>query len=116
LHALQRCLRAATAGAVRPTWSPASRSIAFMAGGKLRRVAVAGGPAQTIADAPTGADGAWSPQGVILFDGRTSDPLWRVEASGGVPKPVVTPDPSKGMLRACCPPFLPHHTHHLPPP
>jgi Tol biopolymer transport system component len=98
---------AGTEGALRPFWSPDSRSIAFMAGGKLRRVAVAGGPAQTIADAPTGADGAWGPDGVILFDGRTNDPLWRVDAAGGIPKPVVTPDPTKGIMGAGWPVFLP---------
>jgi Tol biopolymer transport system component len=107
LDALESRLLAGTEGALRPIWSPDSRSIAFMAGGKLRRVAVAGGPAQTIADAPNGADGSWSPQGVILFDGRGNDPLWRVDAAGGVPKPIVTPDPSKGIMGAGWPVFLP---------
>jgi hypothetical protein len=78
-----------------------------MSGGKLRRVAVAGGPAQTIADAPNGADGTWGPQGVILFDGRQNDPLWKVDAAGGVAKPLVTPDPSKGIMGAGWPAFLP---------
>jgi Tol biopolymer transport system component len=104
---------AGTEGALRPIWSPDSRSIAFMSGGKLRRIAVAGGPAQTIADAPNGADGAWSEQGVILFDGRTNDPIWRVEAAGGVPKPIVTPEPEKGIMGAGWPAFLPGGRHFL---
>ena len=54
LDALESRPLPGTDGALRPIWSPDSRSIAFMAGGKLRRVAVAGGPAQTIGDAPHG--------------------------------------------------------------
>jgi len=33
--------------------------------------------------APSGADGSWSPEGVILFDGRATDPIRRVAAAGG---------------------------------
>jgi eukaryotic-like serine/threonine-protein kinase len=113
LDALESRALAGTEGALRPIWSPDSRSVAFMSGGKLRRVAVAGGPPQTIADAPNGADGTWGPQGVILFDGRTNDPIWRVDAAGGVPKPLVTPDPSKGTLGAGFPVFLPGGRHFL---
>ena len=44
-----------------------------------------GRPAQKICDAPTGADGTWSPEGVILFDGTGTDPIQRVSAAGGTP-------------------------------
>jgi eukaryotic-like serine/threonine-protein kinase len=103
-----------TEGAGRPFWSPDSRSIAFMAGGKLRRVAVAGGPVQTMGDAPFGSDGAWGPTGVILLDGgRVNDPLCLIEAGGGVCKPVVTPDTAKGERVAAWPAFLPDGRHFL---
>ena len=113
LDALEARLLPGTEDALRPIWSADSRSIAFMAGGKLRRVPVAGGPAQSIADAATGADGSWSPKGVILFDGRPNDPLWRVDAAGGVPKPIVTPEPAKGVMGAGWPVFLPGGDHFL---
>ncbi len=93
----------------RPFWSPDSRFIGFMAGGKLKKVAVTGGPAQTICDAPTGYDGTWSSKGVIAFDGGGADPLRRVSAAGGAPSVVVPSDSgSVGW-----PEFLPDGRHML---
>ncbi len=93
----------------RPFWSPDSRFLAFMAGGKLKKVAVTGGPAQTICDAPTGYDGAWSTKGLIAFDGGGSDPIRQVAASGGVASTLVPADSaSLGW-----PEFLPDGTHML---
>jgi eukaryotic-like serine/threonine-protein kinase len=97
----------------RPFWAPDSRSIAFMVEGKLRRQDVGGGPAQTICDAPRGSDGTWSADGVILFDGRTNDPIFRVPASGGVAKIEVAEDPSKHMSNPGWPEFLPDGRHYL---
>ena len=113
LDVLESRVLPGTEGAARPFWSPDSRSIGFIAGGKLRRVAVAGGPAQTIGDAPTGSDGSWSEGGVILFDGRSNDPLWRVDAAGGIPKVAIAPDPAKGIMGAGWPAFLPGGEHFL---
>jgi eukaryotic-like serine/threonine-protein kinase len=42
-----------------PFWSPDSRSIAFFAAGKLRKIDASGGPAQTLCEAPRGHGGAW---------------------------------------------------------
>jgi len=83
-----------TEGTGRPFWSPDSRSLGFMADGKLKRIAVTGGPPQTICDAPTGADGTWGEDGTILFDGTGTDPIQRVPASGGVPTPFIEPKES----------------------
>ena len=107
LDALQSRRLPGTEGAIRPIWSPDSRNIAFFANGKLRRMPVSGGPSQTIGEVPFGADGSWGPNGVILFDGRTTDPLMRVDAAGGVPRPEVTPDPAIGGIGAGYPAFLP---------
>jgi Tol biopolymer transport system component len=94
---------AGTEGApYRPFWSPDSRFLGFVAGGKLKKIPVSGGPAQVICDAPTGADGAWSEEGVILFDGQTADPLNRVPAGGGIPTAQIPAGTQPGW-----PQFLP---------
>ncbi|MGD1071230.1 MAG: hypothetical protein ABSB15_13900 [Bryobacteraceae bacterium] len=68
------------------TWSPDSRSIAFVSAGKLMRLDVLGGQAQTLAT-PAAVAPAWSPAGVILFTrGEVPFPLYQVPAAGGEPK------------------------------
>jgi Tol biopolymer transport system component len=91
----------------RPFWSPDSRFIGFMVGGKVKKVRVTGGPAQTICDATGGWDGSWGRDGTILFDGAGSDPIRRVPSSGGVPTTAVAAD--TGSLG--WPEFLPDGRH-----
>lgn len=97
----------------RPFWSPDSRYIGFLAGGKLKKVPVSGGPPQVVTDASTGADGAWSSSGVILFDGQASDPIRKVSASGGVSSPVVGPKDGDAGYSVGWPAFLPDGEHFL---
>ncbi len=111
LDALEARPLPGTEGALRPFWSPDSRFVAFVAGDKLRKVDVSGGPPQTICDAPRGADGSWSRNGVILFDGRASDPIRRVPAAGGIAKPEV--QASGGTTGVGWPEFLPDGRHFL---
>ena len=102
-----------TEGVNRPFWSPDSQYLAFIAGGKLKKIPAVGGPVQTISDAPTGADGTWSRDGVILFDGDANDPILRVDAAGGVAKPEVLNDPKKNAAFVGWPQFLPDGRHYL---
>ncbi len=102
-----------TDGATRPFWSPDSRYLGFVAGGKLKKVPLAGGPPQTLADTPTGSDGSWSRRGFILFDGRANDPIRRVPATGGTPQDVVKPDPDAGTTSTAWPELLPDGRHFL---
>ena len=95
-----------TEGAVSPFWSPDSREIGFFADGKLKRIAVAGGPAVEICDAAGGLSsggGAWSSDNVILFTDRGA--LQKVSSSGGPSTPVTTL--REGERRHALPSFLP---------
>ena len=107
LDAAQAHPVAGTEGAGRPFWSPDSRFLAFFANGKLRKVPIAGGPPQTICDAPTGADGTWGAEGTILYDGQANDPLHAVDSGGGVPRALVTANDSPNVTAVGWPEFLP---------
>ena len=95
----------------RPFWSPDSRFLAFMAGGKLKKISVTGGPPAVICDAPSGWDGTWGREGVILFDGTATDPIRRVAAAGGVAAPAVGADSTIGVQGVGWPEFLPDGKH-----
>jgi eukaryotic-like serine/threonine-protein kinase len=95
-----------------PFWSPDSRFIAFFAAGKLKKIEVAGGPAQTLCDAPAtnNPSGTWNRDGVILLGGG-NEPVKRVSAAGGTPEPVTTLDRSREELGHDWPTFLPDGDH-----
>src|SRR5262249_25093654 len=82
---------AGTQGAMFPFWSPDSRFIGFFADSRLKKIDVTGGPALTLCESAVPYGGAWSRDGVILFEqGQTG--LWRISATGGEPTPVTTLD------------------------
>ncbi len=102
-----------TDGGARPFWSPDSKYIGFMADGVLKKIEATGGPATKICDAPGGSDGSWSPEGVILFDGTGTDPIYRVPASGGARAVAVKTDPARKITSVGWPEFLPDGRHYL---
>jgi Tol biopolymer transport system component len=105
LDALQAQRVPGTEGALYPFWSPDSRFIGFFAQGKLKKIAVDGGPAQTLCDLPsTFQGGTWNRDETILFS--TNNTLVRVPASGGIP--VEIPN-----LQGVHPAFLPDGRHFL---
>ena len=113
LNALAAQPLAGTEGTSRPFWSPDSRFLAFFAEGKLEKIDVSGGPPQKICDAQGGSDGTWSPEGVILFDGTGTDPIYRVPAAGGTPVPAVKVETSRKETQVGWPEFLPDGRHFL---
>jgi Tol biopolymer transport system component len=113
LSALEAQPLPGTEGGVRPFWSPDSRFIGFMADGVLKKVDVTGGPPTKICDAPGGSDGSWSREGVILFDGTGSDPIYRVSAVGGTKVAAVKLDPARKEVSVGWPEFLPDGKHFL---
>jgi eukaryotic-like serine/threonine-protein kinase len=102
-----------TNGARRPFWSPDSRYLGFMQEGKLRKIAIEGGPPQTICDSQSAGDGTWGRQGTILFDGTPNDSIRMVSAGGGDPRPATTLDHAHGETGSAWPHFLPDGRHFL---
>ena len=97
-------------GGADPFWSPDSKSIGFSAGGKVKKLDLAGGPALALADnGPYG--GAWGSQGVIIFPQKGGGALVRIPASGGSPIPVTKW--AKGEPQHAYPWFLPDGRHFL---
>ena len=96
-----------TTGGDTPFWSPDGAQIAFFADGKLKRLDLRGGPAQTICDAPTPRGGAWGPDGRIVFSPAFRSGLSIVAATGGAPQPLTTLDATRDEKSHRFPVFLP---------
>jgi len=74
---------AGTQGARYPFWSPNSANIGFFADEKLKKIALAGGPPQTITAAADGRGGSWGNDGTIVFSPDPFGRIYRVAESGG---------------------------------
>jgi len=94
-----------TEGAARPFWSPDSRSLAFVAGSKLKRLDISGGGTQTLAEVNRARGGDWRADGEILFSDQSSD-IRRISAFGGTAASVTRIDKST-ELSHYYPQFLP---------
>jgi len=100
---------AGTDDAALPFWSADSRSIGFVAGGRLKKVAASGGPPQNIGDAQGFTGGAWNSSGTIVFG--TPKGLFRVSAEGGKPEAITSVEkPETGHY---WPNFLPDGRHYV---
>jgi dipeptidyl aminopeptidase/acylaminoacyl peptidase len=90
--------------------SPDSRFVAFEAGGKLKKIDVASGQAQTLCDVPLNVlGGSWNGDGVIIFGSNTGG-VMRVSEAGGEAVPVTGSARSPVVIEAF-PAFLPDGRH-----
>lgn len=113
LNSLDAYRLAGTEDAGRPFWSPDSRYLAFFVEQKqLKKIPVAGGPAQLICEYD-GVDGSWGSDGTILFDFMLDDPIMRVPAAGGSPIPATVLDEDGGEEYHAWPWLLPDGKHFL---
>ena len=79
-----------TAGATSPFFSPDGQWVAFIAGGKVRKISVEGGAEISLCDAASSYTGAaWGEDGNIIASLRVSGGLSRVPSTGGTPTPVT---------------------------
>jgi len=103
---------AGTEGASFICFSPDGQSISYISGerpaGFLKRVAVAGGPAQTLANALFGVGPpvqSWAPDDTIFF--TNNGELMRISSGGGKPETLARPDTQKGERYYAGPQMLP---------
>ncbi len=96
-----------TEGAAYPFWSPDSKFIGFFvpAGGKLKKVAVGGGPPVTLCSAENGKGGTWNADGEIVYAPGATTAIYKVAAIGGEPVQITTVDSKYDSHRH--PRFLP---------
>jgi Tol biopolymer transport system component len=88
-------------------WSPDSRHLGFYSENdrRIKRIALAGGPIETVVETPRFSGGTWGPDGTILF--ANNDAIMRVPAAGGEPVAVTVLDRSRGDDAHLAPRFLP---------
>ncbi len=94
-------------------WSPDSKYIAFDAGGKLKKIDISGGPAQTLCElSGTAVGGSWNGDGVIIF-AQIPGGIMRVSADGGSASPLTSIDTSRGERAEVLPSFLSDRRHFI---
>jgi Tol biopolymer transport system component len=99
-----------TESAYYPFWAPDSRSLAFFAEGRLKRIDLDAGSVQTLATATAGRSGDWADDGVIYFAPQAG-PTYRIPAAGGQRAALSTfaASPNNGRF----PRLLPDGRHFL---
>jgi len=100
-----------TEGALLPFWSPDSQFIGFWAGAKLKKVQRSGGVPEVVYSVPEIAQGAWGPDGTILFARAVNSPILRISPTDGTVTPVTSLLP--GQVSQMWVQFLPDGKHFM---
>jgi len=100
-----------TEGALLPFWSPDSQFIGFWADAKLKKVQRSGGIPEVIYSVPEIAQGAWGPDGSILFARAVNSPILRISPTDGAATPVTSLLP--GQVSQMWVQFLPDGKHFI---
>lgn len=100
-----------TQGALLPFWSPDSQFVGFWASGKLKKIRRSGGLPEVICSVAEIAQGAWSPNGTILFARAVNSPIDRVSPDGANATPATSLLP--GQVSHMWVQFLPDGRHFI---
>jgi serine/threonine-protein kinase len=98
---------AGTEDASAPFFSPDGRWIGFFAGGKIKKVARAGGLPVALTDAPQPFGAAWLDDGHIVFASSAHGGLLRVSDRGGEAETITTPSAASGEIGHAWPSAVP---------
>jgi hypothetical protein len=102
-----------TKGAYYPFWSYDSKTIAYFAEGKLKKILASGGPSITICNANSGRGGSWNKDDVIVFAPDQNKSIYQVVAGGGEPVQITKLDTLKNEATHRWPYFLSDGKHFL---
>ncbi len=99
-------------------WSPDGRYLGFAAGPVIKKLALAGGPPETLSTLPNDSfgHGSWNRNGDLLlgaWGGGSGGPIFKVPDTGGAPTPVTEVDISAEEFHHTWPTFLSDGTHFL---
>ncbi|MCZ6857363.1 MAG: protein kinase [Gemmatimonadetes bacterium] len=90
-----------------PVFSPDGAWVLFNGGADLKRVALSGGPAVTIAQAPQMRGATWESNEAIIYAPVSAGGLHRANIVQGTSEPLTTPDGASGEIAHRWPAMLP---------
>jgi serine/threonine-protein kinase len=96
-----------TDNATQPFYSSDGQSVGFFALGKMRKVALHGGPPTLLSDAPTPHGASWALDDTIIYAPNFGSGLQRVSSAGGPPQALTTPNPKEPEISHRWPQILP---------